>query len=105
MAVVEVPVEARLIEGRDGAEAHRHRWVLPELGHEPRVRIARQARATAADLPTEVVEVVRAQAALEERTRVHTGCCVPLEVDVVPGLAVLLAAEEVVEADLVEAGR
>ena len=52
-----------------------------------------------------MVEVVLGQAALEERAGVDAGRGVALEVDVVAGVAVVLAAEEVVEADLVQAGR
>ncbi len=47
-AVVQVAVEAGLVDRVDRAEAHRHRRELPEVGHEPRVRVARQA--AAADL-------------------------------------------------------
>ena len=45
------------------------------------------------------------QAALEERAGVHARGGVPLEEDLVAAAGVVLAAEEVVEADLVEGGR
>ncbi len=99
-AVVEVAAEAGLVDRVERAEAHRHRGELPEVGHQPRVRVAREA--TAADLATEVVEVALVEAALEERTGVDAWRGVALEVDVVAGEAVVLAPEEVVEADLVE---
>jgi hypothetical protein len=51
-----------------------------------------------------VVELVLGEAALEEGPGVDAGGGVALEVDVVAGQAVVLAAEEVVEADLVERG-
>ena len=105
LAVEQVAVEARLIDGGDGAEAHRHRGELPELGHESRVRVTGEAATAPAEFAAEVIEVVFCESSLEERARVHTGCGVALEVDVVAGRAVVLAAEEVVEADLVEAGR
>ena len=105
LAVLEVAVEPRLVQRGERAEAHADRGVLPEVGHQPRVRVARQAAAVAADLAAEVVEVVLGEPALQERPGVHAGRGVALEVDVVAGLAVVLAAEEVVEADLVEAGR
>ena len=38
-AVLEVAVEARLVDRADRAEAHRDRRELPEVGHEARVRI------------------------------------------------------------------
>ena len=105
LAVLQVAVEAGVVEGGDRAEAHRHRGELPEVGHQPGVRVARQAARRAADLPPEVVEVVGRQAALHERPGVDAGRGVALEVDGVAGVAVVLAAEEVVEADLVEARR
>ena len=105
LAVLEVPVEAGVVERGDRPEAHRHGGELPEVGHQARVRIRRQARVRPADLTTEVVEVVLGQAALEERTGVHAGRGVALEVDVIAGGAVVLAAEEVVEADLVQRRR
>ena len=49
-------------------------------------------------------ELVLAQAALEEGPGVDAGGGVALEVHLVAGLPVGLAAEEVVEADLVQAG-
>ena len=105
LAVQQVAVEAGVVEGRDRAEAHAHRRELPEVGHQAGVRVARQAAAVAADLLAEVVEVVGGQAALDERPRVDAGGGVALDVDVVAGVAVVLAAEEVVEPDLVQARR
>ncbi len=61
-------------------------------------------RPAPADLATEVVEVVLGEPAFEVRAGVDAGRGVALDVDRVAGLAVVLAAEEVVEADLVEAG-
>ena len=79
--VEQVAVVAGLVEGGDRAEAHAHRRELPEVGHQPRVRVARQAAAVAADLAAEVVEVVGLEAALEERPGVDAGGGVALEVD------------------------
>jgi len=62
-------------------------------------------QAGAADLAAEVVEIVLRQAPLEERPGVDAGGGVALEVDLIAGLAVVLAPEEVVEPDLVQAGR
>ena len=105
MAVLEVAVEAGVVERRDRAEAHRHRRELPEVGHQARVRVGREAAAVASDLPAEVVEVVLGEPAFEEGSGVDAGCGVALVVDVVAGAAVVLAAEEVVEADLVQRRR
>ena len=43
-AVVEVAVVAGLVDGADRPEAHRDRRELPELRHEPRVRVRAEAR-------------------------------------------------------------
>ena len=55
-AVLEVADEARLVDRHDRAEAHRHGGVLPEVGHQPRVRIRRQA-AAGLQLAAEVLEM------------------------------------------------
>ncbi len=60
---------------------------------------------TAADLPPEPVEILLVEAVLEEGPGVDAGGGVTLDVDVVAGQPVFLAAEEVVEAHLVEGGR
>ncbi len=99
----EVAVEARLRDRVERAEAHRHGGELPERGHAPRVRVRRQAAAV--DLTPEPVEVLLVQPAFEERAGVHAGRRVALEEHLVAGAAVALAAEEVVEADVVERGR
>ncbi len=65
--------------------------------------VAREAAAT--HLHAEVVELALVEAALEEGAGVDAGGGVALEVDGVARHAVFLAAEEVVEADLVERGR
>ncbi len=105
-AVVQVAVEARLVDRVDRGQAHRDRRELPELRHQPRMRVRREAGVRAArHLLAERVELVLGQPALEERAGVDAGRAVALEVDVVAAAGVVLAAEEVVEADLVEAGR
>ena len=47
-AVAQVAVEAGVVDRHDRAEAHAHRRVLPEVRHQPRVRVARTARRRAA---------------------------------------------------------
>ena len=105
MAVQQVAIEAGVVQRADRAEAHADRRELPEVGHQPWVRVAAQAGAVAADLAAELIEVGFVQPSFEERACVDARCGVTLEVDVVAGVAVVLAAEEVVEADLVQAGR
>ena len=57
------------------------------------------------DLLAEVQQLLLVEPALEERAGVDAGGAVALDVDLVAAAGVVLAAEEVVEADLVEAGR
>jgi hypothetical protein len=103
-AVLHVAHEARLIDRHHRAEAHRHRGELPEAGHQPRVRVRRQAAAFAR-LTAEAVELVLGQPAFQERARVDAGRAVTLKVDQVGAVGVVVALEEVVVADIVERRR
>ncbi len=98
----EVAIEARLVDGSQRAETHRDRRELPPVGHEARVWVAGQA--LAADLETEVVELVISQPPLDIGAGIDAGRRVTLEVHLVARRAVVLAPEEMVEADLVERG-
>ena len=68
------------------------------------MRIRGKPASIAADLATEVVEVVFGQTPFQECSRVDARGGMALEVDVVAGCAVVFAAEEVVESDLIERG-
>ena len=104
-AVVQVAVEPCLVDGVHRTEAHGHGRELPEIGHTVRVRVAGHTALGAGDLLAETVHVVLAEPTLEERASVHAGGGVALEEDLVAAAGVVLAAEEVVEADLVQRGR
>src|SRR5690606_26595616 len=84
-----------------------HRGELPEVRHQPGVRVGRQATAVrrVGELLAESVELRLGQASLEEGPGVHAGGGVALEEDLVAAAWMVLAAEEVVEADLIEARR
>ena len=66
------------------------------------MRVRRQAAAGVRELLAEPVELVLGEPALEEGAGVDAGGGVALEVDLVAAAGVVLAAEEVVEADLVQ---
>ena len=102
-ARVEVAVEPRLVDRRDRAEPHRDRRELPVVGHQPRVRVRGEPLA-AVGLAPEVLEARLVEAPLEERARVDPGRHVPLVEDLVAVASAVLAAEEVVERDVVELG-
>ena len=77
-AVLEVLPEARLVDGGDRPQAHRHGRRLPEVGHQPRMRI--RGDALAVDLHPEMVELAFVEAALEPGPRVDARCTVALDV-------------------------
>ena len=72
------------------------------VGHQTRVRVA--GKALAADLLSELFDVLVGQSAFEPSTGVDAGGSVALPVQVVAGRAVVLASEEVVEAHLPSVG-
>jgi hypothetical protein len=87
---------------------HRHGGELPEVRHQAGMRIGGQAPATgllAGQLHAVVVELLLAQAPLDEGLGVDPGRGVALEEDLVAGGPVRLAPEEVVEAHAVEGRR
>ena len=103
-AIFQIAHEARLIDRLDRTEAHRHRGELPEVGHQPGMRIRREPAARL-QLSAEVLQLLGRQTSLEERPGVDARCRVSLEIDDVAVVVVALALEEVVEPHLIERGR
>ena len=101
-AIVQVVVDPRLVDGVHRPQPHRYRRELPEVRHQTGVRVGRQAAAGVAVLLAEAVEFVGGQPSLQEGPRVDTGGGVALDEHLIAAAGVGLAAEEVVEADLVE---
>src|SRR5690606_2578179 len=93
---------ARLVDRGDRAQAHGHGGGLPVLGHQPGVRVGTQALAV--HLHAEVVQLLLADAALEERARVDAGRAVALDVQQVAGVVLGRRPPEMVEADVVQGG-
>ncbi len=104
-ARLHVAVHPRLVDRAERAEAHRDGRELPEVRHQPRVRVAGQAVRGLRLLLPERVELLLGEPVEEERAGVDAGGGVPLEEDLVAPLAVVLAAEEVVEAHVVQRRR
>src|SRR5699024_1301769 len=76
---------------------------FPEPGHQMRVRVAGQRPLGLMTLLlAEPVELPGGDAPLEEGPRIDAGGGVPLDEDLIAAAGMVLAAEEVVEADLVE---
>ena len=103
--VVQIVVEAGLVDGVHRAQPHRDRGELPEVGHQPRMRVGRQAAPGMAVLLAEAVELVGAEPALQEGPGVDPRRGVPLKEHLIAPARMGLPAEEVIEADLVERGR
>src|SRR5689334_4321378 len=102
-AVLEIPHKTRLVDGVDGAQTHRHSGETPKIGHQPRVRIGGEA-GMLAQFVAEILEVLLAEAAFEERAAVDAGGGVTLEVDEVARLIGVVGVKEMVETDLEEGG-
>ena len=99
---VEVAAHVGLGDGVERAETHRHRGVLPELGHQPGMRIGGEP--VAPHLEPEVVQLLLREAALHEGPGVDARRGMTLEIDLIPGMAIVLSPEEVVEPHLVQGG-
>ncbi|ABA48711.1 hypothetical protein BURPS1710b_2745 [Burkholderia pseudomallei 1710b] len=99
-ARLQVLHEARLIDRHDGTEAHRHGRELPEIRHQPRVRIRRDA--VAAHFLAEVVELIFRQAAEQERARVNAGRRMALHEHEIAAVLGGRRVPEVVVADVIE---
>ena len=84
-AALQVLHEARLVDRHDRAEAHRDRGELPEVRHQPRMRVG--AEPVAAGLHAEVAHLRLAQPALEVSAGVDAGRGVALHVDEVAAVA------------------
>ena len=103
-AVVQVAVEARLVDRVDRGEPHRDRRELPEVRHQPRVGVRRQpCSAAVLHLLAEPAELLGGEPLHQVRAGVHAGGGMTLDEQLVASAGVVLAAEEVVVADLVEA--
>ena len=102
IAVLQIAHEARLVNRHQRAETHRYRGELPEIRHQPRVRIRRQP--VAIDFLAEFIQLLFADAAFHEGARIHAGRRVALEVHQVAAVRIRLAVEEVVEAHVIQGG-
>jgi hypothetical protein len=69
-AIREVTVELSLVDRIDRPKTHRDGRELPEIGHEPRVRIRRKAIRSVRLLLAEAIKLVGREATFEERSSV-----------------------------------
>ncbi|MCG3129310.1 MAG: hypothetical protein FLDDKLPJ_00036 [Phycisphaerae bacterium] len=103
-AIVQVAVEARLVDRRDRAKSHRNRGELPEIRHQPRMRVRRNLLPDA-DAAAEMREVVRRESSFQKRTGVNARRGVSLKKYLIASAFRVLAAEVVMKPDLVERRR
>ena len=90
-AIPEIAHESRLIDGIDGSDAHRAGRKLPELRHQPGMRIG--AQSVTVHFPSVVRQLLLGEAAFEERPRVHTGGRMRLKENQIAAVAVAVATE------------
>ncbi len=102
-AIFEIAIEARLIDGHERAESHGDGGEFPEVGHEPGVRVGREA-ATGLEFTAKIHELFDTEAAFEKGASVNAGSGVALEIDGVAFKRIGTRAKEMVEADFVERG-
>jgi hypothetical protein len=96
-AMFEVTHEPRVVDRRDRAEPHRTGWELPEVRHQPWMRIG--AEAAAADFLAIIRKLLFAQPPLEERAGVHAGRRVRLKEHEVAAPVGSGGSEKVIESE------
>ncbi|MNI38117.1 hypothetical protein D3C73_922470 [compost metagenome] len=105
--MVQVTHEARLVDRTDRTDAHRASGELPEVRHQPRVRVARQppsTLSTRADLLPIMLQVPFFKAPFQIRSCIHAGRRVRLVEHQVTAAAVGTGLEKMVEAHLEQIG-
>ncbi len=107
-AMVQVAHEPRLENRADGTDAHRAGGELPEVRHQPGMRVTGQALDTGlarADLLAIVLQFALAQAPFEKGAGIDARCRVRLVEHQVAVEAIATGPEEMVEADLEQVRR
>ncbi|MCY1294757.1 hypothetical protein D9M70_440690 [compost metagenome] len=101
-AVLQVFHEARLVDAHDRSQAHRHGGELPEVRHQPRMRIGGDT--AAAHLLAEVVHLFRGQPPFEESARIEARCGMALEEHQIAAMPRRRRMPEMIEANLIQRG-
>ena len=107
LAVCQVTHEAGVVNRADRPQAHRAGGELPKVGHQPRVRVARQAASAAVrcgDFLAVVHQVLLAQAPFQKSAGIHPGGAVRLEEHQVALVLLGARMEEVVKPGLEQIG-
>jgi hypothetical protein len=100
--VVQVLHEPGLIDGLNRAKTHRHGGKLPEIGHQPRMRIGRQA--VAVHFLAEIVQLLFGQPPFQIGAGINAGRGMALNEHQIAAVLIIRRVPEVVEADIVQSG-
>ena len=102
LAVLQVLHDVGLVNGLNRPQPHGHGGKLPEIRHQPRMWIGRQALAI--HLPTKVVELLFADAPFQVSAGIHPRGGMALEEHQVPFVLVAGGPEEMIETHIVKRG-
>jgi hypothetical protein len=102
--IFEIADEPGLVDRLDGTQSHGNSGELPEIRHEPGVRIRREA-AAGFQFTTKVLQFLAGYAAFEIGASVHAGGGMALEIDEIAVASLGLGTQEMVKCDLVKSGR
>ena len=102
-AIFQILDEARVVDRLDRAQSHRDGRELPEVRHQPRVRIRRQA-AACFQFAAEILQLLLRHAAFEIGAGIDARRGVSLEVDDVAVAVFGAGAKKMIEGNFVERG-
>src|SRR5271156_7034720 len=101
--MLEIAVVARLINRHQGAQPHRYGRKFPEIRHQPRMRIGRQAAARF-QLAAKIFQLLCGETPFQKCARVNSWRGVPLEINRVAFELRSARAEEMIETYFVQRG-
>ena len=103
LAVLQVLHDVGLIDGLDRPKPHGHSGELPEIRHQPRVRVRRQTLPV--HFPTEVIQLLFADTPFQIGPRIHARRRVTLKEHQIPFVFIAGGPEEMVEPHVIQGGR
>ena len=103
LAVLQVFHEMGLVNGLDRPQSHGHGRELPEIRHQPGMRIGGQALAF--HFTAEILQLILTQAPFQKRAGVNTRCGMSLIENQITTKRLIGGTKEMVEAHIVHGGR
>src|SRR5712692_1224942 len=95
-AILEIAIEAGLVDGHDGAEPHGDGGEFPEIRHQPGMGIGGKS-AAGLQFAAEIFQLAHGEAAFQKRAGVNAGRRVALKIDNVSFELIGVRAEEMIE--------